>query len=330
MPRLRRWATGWLAITLVLGCGGCGALLEMAQDAGADAASDPGRGSETFVTWLTITGGNFGGDLTPAGKLEKSGGPAYVHFVFPLAVAARGADVYIADAGLGKLFRYDLSAHTLFAFSGARAEAGVRLQVGLDRSVYVLDSRGRRVQRFNRDGRLLQVHEDDGNLGEPADLALDTETGEVLVADSLFNRLLAYRPAGRFSRLVLPKGEPLGKVTGLAVGPDGFYVLDSGTRRIVVMDRLGGILYILGQGDLVDPVEIAADRGNRTYALERRTNTIKVFAGRRLAAEIAGTPVPAGPWAIRDIATDESFLYLANGPGARIEVLRIMRGPRAP
>ena len=89
----------------------------------------------------------------------------------PVAVAAMGPDVYVADAGLGLLLRVDQVANRLTPFGPRGVQPGTRLAADVDGSLYVLDPASRRIQRFARDGRLLQSFPTDPTIASLRDLA---------------------------------------------------------------------------------------------------------------------------------------------------------------
>ena len=95
-----------------------------------------------------------GGLLGDAGRVGVAG--PFTPLRGPVAVAAMGPDVYVADAGLGLLLRVDQVANRLTPFGPRGVQPGTRLAADVDGSLYVLDPASRRLQRFARDGRLLQ------------------------------------------------------------------------------------------------------------------------------------------------------------------------------
>src|SRR6185369_16650467 len=153
----------------------------------------------------------------------------------PVAVAAMGPDVYIADTGLGMLLRADQVANRLTPFGPRGVQPVTRLAAAVDGSLYVLEPAGRRLQRFARDGRLLQTFPVDPTIASLRDLALDPTRGRILGADALNRQLVAFRPLGTSSELLPLHGEPRYQITSfdaLAVAPEALYALDARCRCI--------------------------------------------------------------------------------------------------
>jgi hypothetical protein len=96
--------------------------------------------------------------MNPAGMPEMrpdTFGPMTL-FVFPIAVAATGMDLYIADAGLGALFRYDPSLDSMAAIPGVRITQQSRIAALPDGSVVVANGSAAPARRFARGGRAMQ------------------------------------------------------------------------------------------------------------------------------------------------------------------------------
>lgn len=299
----------------------------------SDKAQDPPYAAASrnriLLPWKTLSGGVFAGELR-GGQAGASRRTQQL-FLFPSAAAAIGNDVYIVDSGQRRMVRFDLGLDQFFSFPGVRADPGVTLAAGRDGTVYVLDSLARRVTRFTRNGAVVQTFQDEGNLGSPVSLAVDRATGLVYLADAQFDRIAGFTPLGPRAYVIVPRdrsGDPIRGISAMALGPDGFYLVQRVKRRVVVVGRDGGMLYAFGEESLLDPGAIAVDRFNRVYVADQQDNTLKIFVGQKLVEKLSGPGPGALGWRIGHLSLDDGWLYLTDILNQRIEILRVMPPPR--
>ena len=271
--------------------------------------------------------------LTPGpvirGGLLGAAGP-FTPLRGPVAVAAMGPDVYVADAGLGMLLRADQVANRLTPFGPRGVQPGTRLAAAVDGSLYVLEPAGRRLQRFARDGRLLQTFPVDPTIASLRDLALDPARGRILGADALNRQLVAFRPLGTSSELLPLHGEPRYQVASfdaLAVAPDALYALDARCRCIARLAFDGQVLATFGHERLVKPERIAADRYGRLFVADAGDRTIKAFRDGTLEETIQNASL--GLLEATDLIHADGWLYVADAPGSQVRMLRVQPPPKA-
>jgi hypothetical protein len=314
----RRAAMAAPAIVLIAAC---------AAPSNAPSAS----GSRALLTpWLMLTGAR----ISPVA--ETSGMPSlqamalpFSRFIHPSAVAALGNDIYIVDSGAGAVYHLDVALNLMVRVQGISAFPATRLAIGSDYSVYAVDQQARRVVRFARGGQPLTSYSDASNLAQPVDLALDESRGRVLVADRMFNQIVAFNPLGRASYVIALRGDTRHRVMSIgaiAAAPEGIYVSDPVCRCVVQLAPDGTAVASFGYNEIGQPGAIAVDTHQRVWVVDTFDRSLKVFAKGRLvyrttAADLGVTEVSA-MW------LDNGMLYLADGAGARIAALRL--SPPAP
>lgn len=292
-----------------------------------DQASEPPAAvsHRILLPWKTLSGGVFAGELR--GGQAGAGRRTQQLFLFPSAAAAIGNDVYIVDSGQRRVVRFDLGLDQFFSFPRVRVDPGVTLAAGRDGTVYVLDPLSRRVTRFTRNGAVVQTFQDEGNLGSPVGLVVDRATGLVYLADAQFDRIAGFTPLGPRAYVIVPRdrsGDPIRGISAMALGPDGFYLVERVKRRVVVVGKDGGMLYAFGEESLLDPGAITVDRFNRVYVADQQDNTLKIFAGQKLVEKLSGPGPGALGWRIGHLSLDEGWLYVTDTLNQRIEILRVM------
>jgi hypothetical protein len=248
----------------------------------------------------------------------------------PVAVAAAGADLYVADAGLGQLLRIDPIGNRITPL-GARASApGTRLAADADGSLYVLDPVNRRILRLARDGRAAQTFAADATVASLRDLALDPARGRLLGADALNRQLVAFRPLGASYELLPLRGEPRHAVASfdaLAVAPDALYAIDGRCACLARLSFDGQVLATFGHQRVVKPERLAADRYGRLFVADRGDRSIKVFHGEALEESIPFARL--GLLEATDLAYADGWLYVADAPGSQVRMLRVQPPQKA-
>ncbi len=322
--RFRRRAP-LLASLATLMLGGC------ALHNGAFEAGGGRQGTATphvLSPMLTLSGARLvtAADLTGT---PRAGAAPFTAFIHPVAAAMLGNDLYIADAGAGRVFRFDLALNVMTVVQAAPAALGTRLAIGSDFSLYVLDRPRRRVLKLTRDGRLQVTFVDAANLGLPIAMALDDVRGQFLVADELYHHLVAFHPLGGAAQVIHLRGDDRNRVTSVgsvALARGEIHIADVLCRCVVVVGRDGAVRSTYGHQQLGQPGAIAIDRHERVFVADASDGGIKVFAAGRLVDN-----VPFAALGVReagDLWVSESRLVVADGAGARVAIMRI--APPAP
>lgn len=270
---------------------------------------------------LNASGAPTANELAPITGASALGSAAgFVRLAYPVAVAASGPDIYIADSGLNRIFRYDRASQTLQPFAGLQARQDTRLAMGADLSLYVLESLDRRIAHYSRNGTLLRTYADDANLGRPVAFAVDEASGKLWVADGLYNQLVVFNMRGRIAEVVRLPAQML-SIGDLAFGRGIIHVLDTGNGQVLSLSPDGRLVSMMGRDSLKQPVALAADRQGRLYVADIGSRRIHAFA-------TDGQPqlLPVHINAQGGIAIDEGRLYVADPLQARIRVILIMGG----
>ncbi len=239
------------------------------------------------------------------------------------AVAARGNQIFFVDSGRSRLFYLDGMMKTISEFAVLRGGQTAGLFVAQDLSVYVIDGFDRSVLHYSRDGRLLTRFNRDDVLLNPVDVLQNEPNNQVIIADSLGAFLAEFNVFGGLRRQLgqnINQASIASSIIAFAAAPGRYYLLDGLSRSVSVMDTNGDVLDIIGQEILKHPVSIATDRCGRIFVADSFDNAIHIFTGNE---EIVTLPNKAfgltGFSLITDIWIDENFLYVADGPAAKIK-----------
>jgi DNA-binding beta-propeller fold protein YncE len=247
----------------------------------------------------------------------------------PVAVAARGPLVYIADAGLNRLFSYDTVLDRLsvvLELNGLTRGEVSDIFIARDLSFYLADPDGGRVLHFDRDGRLLRTLQDPLNIGRPVTVVVNDQTGYIFIADGFNDDVLVYNPAGQLTGAIGIRGSGAGRfrgITALAQGPDGYYIATRyGASRVQVMGFDGAYLSSFQPDTVTFPTAIAVRADNRAYVSDYLSDDIKVFVNGKLAQTLGGHGAAPGRFRrIADLWLDGDYLYVADSLNGRIQML---------
>lgn len=322
--RITRPALIFCGLALLSALGGCAFYGKSLKEA----SSEPKQLTPTS-SWLypleIITGGSMGNAVV---------GNEHHRLQRPVAVAVRDHDLYIVDADQELLFLYDTLSGRMSVLKELRGVVTgevADIYVAADRSFYLADSAGRRVLRFDRNGRLVQTFQDALNLSRPVAISVDETTGDVYVADGVFDHVLVFNSAGELWRKMGDRGQEEGEflnITAMTRGADGVYVTARlGIRGQVLDQEHGQFRYAFEENSLVFPNSIAVDLDGRAYVGDFFDNSIKIFEHGRLVATVGGTGASPGRFkGIADLSLQNGFLYVADSLNGRIQVFRVTAG----
>ena len=305
---------------LALGIAGC-ATVDPAPV--APSPSDPSR---ILTPWLSIGGGWRVNAPTAVGGLQPAAGR--INFIQPTGVAARNDVVIVADSGLRALLRLERSRDSisvLAPFSGGVADHGTAIAVGNDYTTWVAHPGDHVVVQYDLRGRVVRRFTSESDAPRPVAVVVPDSRGEVLVGDAATGRVLVFDPLGNL-RERLGRREPgsLQSLTAMALGPQGLYVLDRAAQVVVVLDRAGRPIDVIGEHQLVQPRALAVDASGRVFVSDDADQRIKVFRGPQLIASTGGAGAALGRFGrIESMSLDGNLLYVADSLNARIQVLMV-------
>jgi hypothetical protein len=287
---------------------------------------EPPSGPVALSPYRTLLGGFLSPPGSPLGMPARPGTGAFVKLMAPTALALRGNDLLIVDSAAGRVWRADLGLNTLTPIAGAPATPATAVAIGPDLSAWVLDGVTRQVLRFSREGRLMQTWRGGTVSPSPAAMVLADGGTTLLVADDSLRQWFEVRPAGAFAT-PMPQDAAVRGVDGIAVGGDSVFVLDRLGGLVHVLRRDGRRIGQLGEGELKQPVAIAADRFSRVFVLDAQDRAVKLLAAGRPAQvldaaalrvqQIGGFALDERLLAVSDRLTGQVVIHVLGDEGRR-------------
>ncbi len=274
---------------------------------------------------MTVTAGRNIAMTDPLGIPVPRAPSQLVHLMHPTSAAVLGNDIYVLDAGLNGLFRYEMGNDVLVRVAGVPALPGGQVRVLSDHTILVLDPARRRVVRMDRGGRTLRIYADDSNLARPVAMAADEAEQMLFVADGTLPRIVAFRLGSGAGSTIVPVSTERARVHaigGLAAGDRVLYLVDPIMRQVVVLAHDGTIVRVFGHGDLMRPHGIGVDAQGRVWVLDAPPQALKLFEGGRMAPALGG--VAGRLAALADISIGGNVMALADPGSTRVQVMRIV------
>ena len=265
-------------------------------------------------------------------------GGAEVQLVRPTGVAASGAQIAVADPGVGLVHVYDLSRRrSLVLQTCGEIALGEPVAVAfLGARLYVSDASAARIHLFNFDGACEGGWElDQGS--RPAGLAADAPRSRLYVADAGAHQVLGFDPQGqrvlRFGSRGFAAGE-FNYPTWLAADADGnVYVTDALNFRVQIFAPDGQPLGTFGDqgdgsGDLARPKGIGVDRDGHIYLVDALFDAVQLFdrEGHYLMVFGSRGLEPGHFWLPSGLAIDGDRIYVADSYNQRVQVFRYLGG----
>lgn len=287
--------------------------LLIALSTGCAGAPAHRRNDGPLQAQFTLAGARLIARMDSAGGVAFDAIGQYVPLIFPVAVAASFNDIYIADAGAGRLYRYDRALDAMAALPEARVTPSTRLHAGADGSVYVLDTFSSEIRRYSRGGQALPTLRPRLATSRYSGFTLDPISGKAYVLDSAHLVIDEIQPLGQFSVDI----QRLDEAGPIATNGRALFVANSRCGCIVewLQGRPGRIF---GAGQLRQPLSIAID-GLQLYAIDGADRSIA------LVHEEGVEHLPAaslGLLAPESLSAGNGMIWIADGAGHRIVAFR--------
>lgn len=261
--------------------------------------------------------------------------------VRPMAVAASGEVIYVADPGAGGVHRFD-PANGRYALirgpNGAPLPSPVGLAAGAAGAVYVTDSKLAQVFVIAPEASSAAPVRLAAGLRQPTGIAFDPARRRLFVSDTAAHHVLVFGDDHRLLATIGRRGEGAGEFnfpTLLWQAGDGrLHVTDSLNFRIQTFDADGRFAGMIGSpgdraGAMARPKGVAADRDGHLYVADALQNGVQIFdaAGRFLLAFGEQGQGRGEFWLPAGIFIGDDRIYVADTHNRRVQVLRYLGAP---
>lgn len=275
----------------------------------ADARRDP-----VLEPLFSITGARLIARTDVGGGATPGAIGAYVPLIFPVAVAASFNDIYIADAGAARLYRYDRGLDAMAVMPAININRATMLQTGPDGSIYVLDPFAAEIRRYTRGGKQLPSLRSRQATSRYSSFTLDSLTGKAYAVDSAHLVIDEIQPLGQIALDFLRLDE-----TGpIATDGRGLFVASASCGCVIewIQGRQGRRF---GAGRLRQPRSIAIDGPNMLVldGFDRSLALVHENGIDTMSPAALGLAMP------ESLAAAAGMILVADGAGHRIAAFRL-------
>lgn len=241
-------------------------------------------------------------------------------FVFPVAVAVSASgEIYIADAGSGRLFRLDPVMNVMVQVGGARVTQQTRIVVDADGSVLVANGGAVPVARIGRSGQVVQRIDPQLGAAYYDEVCVDRNSGKVYGLDRVQRRIEEIMPHGLGGVVVSERLMP-DQPGAMAMDGQTLFIVDQGCGCVIAIDLFGS-----GQRSLF------ADGFGRVLALDANEGWVAVVDAGLRKVRIWFQGVFEGEASFemlnlldpRGMSIARHTLYIADGAGRRVLTYRL-------
>lgn len=259
----------------------------------------------------------------------------------PMAVAAQGDLIFVADPGAQGVHRFDLASgryHLIRRDDGAPLPSPVALALGQRGEAYVADSALAQVFVIRPGATTAAPFALAAALAQPTGIAFDPDTERLYVVDTARHDVKVFAPNGALHATFGRRGTADGEFNyPTMIWRDRgarLYVADSLNFRVQRFDAGGKSLGSFGRvgdatGDFARPKGIATDRFGHVYVAEGLFHALQIFDrdGRFLLALGAQGHAPGEFWLPTGVYVDAADrIYVADSHNRRVQVFRYVGG----
>jgi DNA-binding beta-propeller fold protein YncE len=265
-------------------------------------------------------------------------GASEVRMVRPMAVAAAGSAIYVADPGAKGVHRFD-TVNGDYQLIQAEDGSPLPSPVGIaacGKTVLISDSSRAQLFSFAPGDKGAHALATDAVLQQPTGIACDMAAGSVFVSDTAAHRIVRFR----LGATGLSAGKAFG---GRGTGPGEFnfptYLWWGGDGRLFVSDALNFRVQMLdgdgrplgqfgrqgdGSGDAARQKGVATDSQGHVYVVDALFHAFQIFDGNGdyLLAVGARGGDPGEFWLPTGIFIERDMIYVADSYNSRVQVFR--------
>ncbi len=269
--------------------------------------------------------------MIDSGWLSAVVGAEFEFIKNPISVAAKDNKVYFIDDVLMGLYVYDKAsqqASKLKAPYGDLKSNSARLFISDDQELFVIDSFGNQVSKYDLIGNLITRFYAPLNLNSPVGMCINPLNDRVLIADAFYGHIIEFSSTG----------EPLGlhgikkkdqvqagsDIVGMACTDTEMFIVSKLSKNINVFSFSGEFLRAIPRKEVRSPTDIAVDAYGRIYVSDDFNDQIAIYNNEGLITRMGRSGIGALHFReITDLSIDGDYLYVVDNMNRSIKVLII-------
>ncbi len=256
----------------------------------------------------------------------------------PYGVAVDKNDkVYVTESNGGKIFVFDLKNSKLTFIMNGSLIMPIGVAVDSLNNIYVSDVKLKTVLVFDAKGELKRSFGENGEIENPAGLAIDTKLKRIYVSDSKAHAVKIYTLDGKFIFSFGKRGSGDGEFnypTNIAIDKNGnIYVVDTMNARVEVFNSEGKYLWKFGSlgdspGQFTRPKGIALDSQENIYVVDAAFNNFQIFDKEgKLLMHVGGLgKEPGNFWLPAGIYIDkDDRIFVVDPSNSRVQIFQLIK-----
>ena len=265
------------------------------------------------------------------GWLSTIVGTEFEFIESPVSVAAKDNKVYFIDDVLMGLFSYDLvtqKASNLKTVYKNLKSNQARLFISDDQELFVIDSFGSQVTKYDLIGNVITRFYNPLNLNAPIDMCINPLNNHVLIADAFFGHIIEFSVTGDPLALygIKEKGgvQAGSDIVGMACTQKEIFIVSKLSKNINVFSFSGDLLRQIARPEVRSPTAIAVDDYGRIYISDDFNDQITIYNNEGLLKRFGRSGVGSLHFReIKDLSIDGDYLYVADNMNRSIKILTI-------
>ncbi len=247
--------------------------------------------------------------------------------------------VFVADTGVAGLSVFNVDSGAV-SFWGAQGRGSLLKPVGVAGEilgpVYVSDAVGKRIVKFDVNGKYLTAFGGEEELPGPAGLAFNEKNQRLYAVDTKRHQILIYTPEGVLESAIGEPGDGEGQFnfpTNIAIDRNGrLYVADTMNFRVQVLEADGTFIRAFGSigdrpGNFNRLKGVGVDSDGHIYGVDASYNNFQIFNQEgQLMIYVGGTGrgpgnfyLPAGAY-----VDGNDRIYIADQYNQRVQMFQYL------
>ena len=265
--------------------------------------------------------------------------PASIVSSYGIARDAEGR-LFVVDTVFKRVHVFDTAGNQYYFFPADRAmlESPVGIATDKDGTIYVTDSKRAVVYIFKDNGKTFDSAMGSGIFKRPTGIAVNHETSELLVVDTLQSQVFRFDlsnrlPKGTFGTGGASEGQ-FHYPTNISVTSTGnIIVSDSLNFRVQVFSPEGQFLFTFGHmgdvpGTFSRPKGVASDSDGNIYVVDGLFDNVQIFDKRgHLLMAFGEHGMEYGDfWLPTGIYIDNNdLIYISDSSNRRVQIFRYLK-----
>lgn len=269
--------------------------------------------------------------MISSGWLSAAVGAEFEFIENPISVAAKDNKVYFIDDVLMSLYVYDKASQQASKLKAPYRDLksnSARLFISDNQELFVIDSFGNQVSKYDLIGNLITRFYAPLNLNSPVGMCINPLNDRVLIADAFYGHIIEFsatgEPLGLYGMKKKGQVQAGNDIVGMACTETEMFIVSKLTKKINVFSFAGEFLRSISREEVRSPTDIAVDAYGRIYVSDDFNDQIAIYNNEGFVKRMGRSGVGALHFReITDLSIDGDYLYVVDNMNRSIKVFMI-------